>query len=92
MKMTSHQIDSLVRRVVLGLEKKSLVTFNKSKEAILNRAKEIIVADYAKESQLEEEVQRMLDDIEKEQTDQFERHRMFKMLKTKIANERGIIL
>jgi hypothetical protein len=92
MKMTSHQIDSLVRRVVLGLEKKSLVTFNKSKEAILSRAKEIIVADYAKESQLEEEVHRMLDDIEKEQTDQFERHRMFKMLKTKIANERGIIL
>lgn len=92
MKLTSHQIDSLVRRVLLGLEKKNLVSFNKSKEALLARGKEIILEDIAKESKLDEEVMRMLDDIEKQQTDQFERHRMFKMLKTKIANERGIVL
>ncbi len=92
MKLTSHQIDSLVRRVLLGLEKKKLVTFNKSKEALLARGKQIILDDIAKEAQLDEEVMRMLDDIEKQQTDQFERHRMFKMLKTKIATERGIVL
>ncbi len=92
MKMTQNQIDSLVRRVLLELEKKKLVTFNKTREAILAKGKEIILGDFAKEAKLEEEVGRMLDDIEKEQTDQFERHRMFKMLKKKIAEERGIVL
>ena len=92
MKLTQNHIDSLVRRVLLGLEQKKLVTFNKSKEAILARGKEIIMKDLDKEAQLEQEVMRMLDDIEKQQTDQFERHRMFKMLKKKVAEERGIIL
>ena len=92
MKMTQNQIDSLVRRVLLELEKKKLINFNKSKEAILAKGKEIILNDFAKESKLEEEVMRMLDDIERDQTDQFERHRMFKMLKKKMAEERGIVL
>lgn len=92
MKMTQNHIESLVRRVLLELEKKKLVTFNKTKEAVLNRGKEIINADYEREAVLEQEIMRMLDDIEKQQTDQFERHRMFKMLKKKVAEERGIIL
>ncbi len=90
--MTQNHIESLVRRVLLELEKKKLVTFNKTKEAVLNRGKEIINADYEREAVLEQEIMRMLDDIEKQQTDQFERHRMFKMLKKKVAEERGIIL
>ena len=92
MKMTQNHIESLVRRVLLELEKKKLIQFNKTKEAVLNKGKEIILADFSKEEELEKEVLRMLDDIEKDQTDQFERHRMFKMLKKKIADERGIVL
>ena len=90
--MTQNQIESLVRRVMLELEKKQLVSFNKSKEAILSKAKDIILKDFEKETQLEQEVMRMLDDIEKEQGENFERHRMFKMLKQKVADERGIVL
>ena len=92
MKMTQNHIESLVRRVLLELEKKKLVFFNKSKEAVLHKGKEIINGDFEKEGELDNEVMRMLDDIEKEQTDQFERHRMFKMLKKKVAEERGFIL
>lgn len=92
MRMTPNHIDSLVRRVLLGLEEKKLVTFNQTKQAILARGKEIIQADLDKEAELDREVMRMLDDIEREQTDQFERHRMFKMLKKKVAEERGFVL
>ncbi len=92
MKLTQNHIESLVRSVVLGLEKRKLVTFNQSREMIFKRAAEIINANFEEELQLEKEVMRMLDDIEKQQTDQFERHRMFKMLKKKIADERGIVL
>lgn len=92
MKLTQTHIDSLVRRVLLTLEKKQLVQFNKSKEAVLTKASEIIRGDYAREAEFDKEIMRMLDDIEKQQTDQFERHSMFKMLKRKVAEERGIII
>ena len=92
MKMTQNHIESLVRRVLLNLEKGHHITFNKSKEAILARGKEIINKDFEKEAELEKEVMRMVDEIEKEQGDQFDRHRMFKMMKKKVADERGIIL
>lgn len=92
MKPTQNQIESLVRRVVLELEKKQLLIFNKTKEAVLAKGVEIINGDYQKEAQLEEEVMRMLDDIERQQGENFERHRMFKMLKKKVADERGFVL
>lgn len=90
--MTQNHIESLVRRVLLELEKNKTISFNKSKEAILSRGKEIIINDFNREAELEKEVMRMLDDIEREQGENFERHRMFKMLKKKVAEERGIIL
>ena len=92
MKMTKTQIESLVRRVVLGLESKKLVQFNKGKDQILTKAKEILESDYLKEAKLEEEVNKRLDQLEQEQTDQFERHKMFKMMKKKMAEEQGIVL
>ena len=92
MKLNQNQIDSLVRRVLLGVESKKLVTFNKNKEAILKQGREILLKDYEKETQLEHEVMGMLDQLEREQTDQFERHKMFKMLKKKVADEKGFVL
>jgi len=92
MKMTQNHIESLVRRVLLELEKKKHVVFNKSREAVLNKGKEIINGDFQREGELDNEIRRMLDDIEENQTDQFERHRMFNMLKKKVAEERGFIL
>lgn len=92
MRMTKLQVESLVRRVVLGLESKKLVQFNKGKDQILNKAKEIIELDYVKEAKLDEEVNRRLDQLEQEQTADFQRYKMFSMLKKKMAEEQGIIL
>jgi len=92
MKLTSNQIESLVRNVLLGLEKKNLIQFTGGREKALSKGREIIDGDYKREAELDAEIHRMMDDIEKEQTDQFERHRMFKMLKKKVAGERGFVL
>ena len=92
MKMTSTQLESLARRVITGLEKKNLITFSNSRDEAVRKARETLESDYRREADLESDVHKMLDDIEREQTDQFERHRMFKMLKKKVAEERGVIL
>ena len=54
-----------------------MVRFNKSKEAVLAQAKAIINEDLKKEAELDEEVRGMVDDLEKEQGENFERHRLF---------------
>ena len=90
MKLTQVQIDSLVRRVLGELERKKLVTFNKTKEAIFSKGSEIINDDYQKESELDNEIKAMIDHMEQEQGDNFDRHKMFLMMKRKIADERGI--
>lgn len=92
MRLNSFQIDSLAKRIINHLEEKKLITFRESKDKSLRRAIEIIAEDFEDERKLEDEVNAKLDELEKNPTEGFERHRMFKMLKRKMADERGIIL
>lgn len=92
MKLTNVQIESLARKVLENLESTQTIKFTQGKDKAFKRAVEIMEEDFQKEFTLEKEVNAQLDKIEQEQTNQFERHKMFKMLKAKIADERGIIL
>lgn len=92
MRLNSFQIDSLAKRILQHLEEKKLITFRESKEKSLRRAIELITEDFDSERELEDEVNKKLDELEKNPSEGFERHRMFKMLKRKMAEERGIIL
>lgn len=92
MKLTSIQIESLVRKVLENLESTNTVSFGNGKDKAIRLAVDLINEDYQKEAMLEREVNDQLDKIEREQTNQFERHKMFKMLKAKLADERGIVL
>lgn len=92
MKMTTHQIESLVRRVLGELEKKNLIQFNKTKEAVFQKGQQILLDDFAKETQLDREVLAMVDALEQKQDGPFDRHKMFRILKSKLAEERGVVL
>ena len=51
-----------------------------------------ITADFKREEQLEQDVQALMDQMEREHEGQFQRHKMFPMLKQKLAKERKIVL
>lgn len=74
------------------LEEKHLVTFREGKEKALKKTIETLQNDYDEEKQLETEVNTALDRLEKQGTEGFDRHKMFKMMKKKMADEKGIIL
>lgn len=74
------------------LEEKHLVTFREGKEKALKKTIETIQQDYEEEKQLENDVNLALDRLEKQETEGFDRHKMFKMMKKKMAEEKGIIL
>ena len=92
MRLNSFQIESLAKKLISGLDEKKAIQFREGKEVAIKKTIELIVGNYDKEKQLEADVNALLDNLEKEQGEGFERHRMFKMLKKKLADEKRMIL
>ena len=59
---------------------------------MLERATAIIRGDFQREQELDREVNRMLDELEAQNSGEFQRYRMFPMLKKRLAKEKGITL
>ena len=85
-------MDRLVRRVFDELKKQNIVTFKEPEEKVFKRAVEIVAEDYQREAELEKDVHKMLDDLEKKNPGEFQRYKMFPLLKKRLAQERGVIL
>lgn len=92
MKLSPTQIDRLVRNVFDKLKEKNLIQFKASEGDVFKRAIELVTADFKKEDDLTIEVNRMLDDLEKQNPGGFERRKMFGLLKQKLAKQKGIVL
>ena len=69
-----------------------MIQFKEKEEVVMKRAQEIIRADFQREQELDQEVNRMMDDLEKKSSGEFQRYKMFPMLKKRLAKEKKIIL
>lgn len=92
MRLNTFQIESLGKKILNELAEKNIVTFRSGKEEAVRRAIEIITEDYQMEQELETEVNKALDRLESQGTDGFDRHKMFKMMKQKMAEEKRMVL
>lgn len=92
MRLNTFQIESLGKKIINELGEKNVLTFREGKEEAIRRAIEIIAEDYEMEKELEVEVNKALDKLEAQGTDGFDRHKMFKMMKRKLADEKRVVL
>lgn len=92
MRLTPLQIQKLAQKVLQTWKEHNVVTLKVDEAQVLKRIFETVQEDYDKESTLEKEVHKMLDQLERSHSGQFERHKMYPMLKQKLAKERKIIL
>lgn len=92
MKMTDKQILRMAHAIFKGLKEQKVVEFKEKEETVLERAAAIIRADFHREAELDAEVNRMMDDLESKGQGDFQRFKMFPMLKKRLAKEKGIIL
>lgn len=93
MKLSSTQIDRLVRSILKELkEQNAIETFKVPEEKVFKKAVEVILENIEEERQLERDTHKMLDDLEKKSPGGFERHKMFLMLKKRLAEERKFVL
>lgn len=82
----------MAQAIFAGLKNQQVVVFKEKEEQVLERAEALIRADFAREMELDKEVNRMMDDLERQNPGEFQRYKMFPMLKKRLAKEKGIIL
>lgn len=85
-------MQKLVEKVFEAWKKQNVVQFKTDEKKVFARAFEAVKADYQREAELERDVNKMLDDLERTNAGEFQRFKMFPMLKQKLAKERKIIL
>ena len=92
MKVTDKQIQRMAEAILNGLKTQKVIQFKAKEEEVRERATALIRADFAREAELDREVNRMMDELERQNPGEFQRFKMFPMLKKRLAKEKGIIL
>lgn len=92
MKLTPIQLDRMVRKVFENLKTQNLIEFKDPEDKVFKRAIELVQSEFKKEADLDREVHAMLDDLERKNPGEFERYKMFPMLKKRLAKEKKVIL
>lgn len=92
MKISDKQMKRMVEAIFRELKENKVIQFKEKEDTVLERAVAIIRADFNREAELDREVNRMMDDLERQNNGEFQRFKMFPMLKKRLAKEKGIIL
>ena len=82
----------LAKLLIEEWDKSHLVEWPVAKETAISHIQQCIAEDLNKEKELEQEVQQMLDELENTHSGQFERYKMYPLLKKKLAQKKGFIL
>lgn len=92
MKLTASQIQRLSEKILNQWKTQNLIDFKVEEKVVLQTIKDCITANFKDEELLDKDVHAMLDAIEREHGDSFQRGKMFPMLKQKLAKERKFVL
>jgi hypothetical protein len=92
MRLNKNQIEHMAFIVVRNLSKEGKVIFE-DRNKILEDIAALITEEFQKEDQLDQEVREILSQhMEKIRRENIEYQTMFRMIKTKLAKERNIVL
>ena len=92
MKLTTSQIQRLADKVLYQWKIKNLITFKVDEKVVLKTIVDCITEEFKKEENLDREISGMIDELQRQHGSEFQRHKMFPILKQKLAKERKIIL
>lgn len=92
MKISDKQMRRMAVAIFKALKEQKVIEFKEKEESVLDRAVGLIKADFNREAELDQEVNRMMDDLERQNPGGFQRYKMFPMLKRRLAKEKGIVL
>ncbi len=91
MKIKPEQVDRLADRLLKNCRAKDLMILKTDEGAVRKRIAQIITQNFREEEAIEEEARKMLDNLAG-QTKTMDQHKMFLMIKKKLAEKKGFIL
>ncbi len=92
MRLNKNQIEHLGSMILRNLAKEGKIIIE-NKARLLEEVTNLLIDDFQKEDRLDQEVRELLSKhMEKIRKENIEYQQMFKMIKTKLAREKGIVL
>lgn len=92
MKLNPNQIQRLAEMILAQWKKQNLLLLKTDEAKVLSRIQSALLADYQREADLEKEVHQMLDQLERTHSGEFQRYKMYPILKQKLAKDKKVIL
>lgn len=92
MRLSPLQVQQLVEKVFKNLKENQVITFKEGEKVAIERAIRAVKENYEEEAKLDAETNKMLDQLERSNPGEFQRHKMFHLLKQKLAKERKFVL
>lgn len=92
MRLNRNQIEHLASMILRNLVKEGKIIVE-DRTRLLEEVTNLLIEEFQKEDRLDQEVRELLSKhMEKIRKDNIEYQQMFKMIKTRLAKERGIVL
>ena len=91
-KLNPSQIQRLAEKILNHWKSQNLITLKVDEKIVLSTMVGAMNSELMIEQQLEQDVQALMDQMERQHEGEFQRHKMFPMLKQKLAKERKVIL
>lgn len=82
----------MAKSLLEAMKAQKVIEFKEKEDFVLQKVIAVIKSDFEREAQLDQEVNRMMDDLERKNSGEFQRYKMFPLLKKRLAKEKGIIL
>ena len=93
MRLKKEQVQKIGELILKGLKDKKLATFKISEEKVLNRILEIITKDLRVETDLEDEVRRLMEQYKAQiEAGHVDYQKMFQMIKKQLIKERNLVV
>jgi hypothetical protein len=86
------QIQKIVEKVIFNWKQQAVITFKEDEKKVIESAIQAVLDDYQKELDLDKEVHAMLDKLERSNSGEFQRFKMYPLLKQKLAKEKKVVL
>jgi hypothetical protein len=92
MRLNKNQIEHLASVILRNLAKEGKIVIE-DKTRLLEEVTSLLIEEFQKEDRLDQEVRELLSKhMEKIRKENIEYQQMFKLIKTKLAREKGIVL
>jgi len=91
-KLSDKQISRMIHFIMKELKEQNLLVVKSDESKVVSKAKEIVKNNIFNEQELDNEVNLMMDGLERQHPGEFQRYKMFPMLKKKLAKEKGFVL